>query len=59
MELKDQLTSKQKLSMATRLEIIFDKTFAAKVLGLNIGQYNKYSLKPMSEAEFKNFKGGK
>lgn len=57
MELKDMLTSKQKLNMATKLEIIFDKTFATKVLGLNIGQYNKYSLRPMTPAEFKNFKG--
>lgn len=59
MKLKDELTSKQKLGMATKLEIIFDKTYAARVLGLNLRQYDKYKLKPMTNAEFKNYRRGR
>lgn len=53
MKLKDELNSKQKLRLARRLELIFNRSYVARVLGLNLRQFDDYKYKPMTRNEFK------
>lgn len=53
MKLKDELNSKQKLRLARRLESIFNRSYVARVLGLNLRQFDDYKYKPMTRNEFK------
>lgn len=53
MKLKDELNSKQKLRLARRLELIFNRSYVARVLGLNLRQFDDYKYKPMTRNKFK------
>lgn len=53
MKLKTKLNSKQKLRLARQWELIFDRSYAARQLGLNLIQFDNYKYKPMTEKEFK------
>lgn len=53
MKLKNKLNSKQKLRLARQWELIFDRSYAAHQLGLNLIQFDNYKYKPMTEKEFK------
>lgn len=53
MNLKKELNSKQKLRLARQWELIFDRSYIANTLGLNLKQLDEYKYKPMTENAFK------